>query len=76
MFVDGCFWHGCPKHLRIPQTHEDYWSEKIGSNVTRDRNTNLRLQEAGWLALRIWEHEDPLDSADRVVEVVKARKPS
>lgn len=76
VFVDGCLWHECPEHCRTPKTHEDYWSEKIGRNVTRDRDTDLRLREAGWLPLRIWEHDDPNVAAQRVVEAVAARRPS
>ena len=76
VFVDGCLWHGCQEHCRIPKTHEDYWSEKIGRNVTRDRDTDSKLREAGWLPVRIWEHDDPAEAADRIAEVVTSRRPS
>ena len=62
MFVDGCLWHGCPEHYRIPITHEDYWFEKIGRNVARDEDTDNQLREAGWLPIRIWEHDDPAEA--------------
>ena len=75
VFVDGCLWHGCPEHCRIPSTHEDYWSAKIGRNTARDRDTDNKLREADWLPLRIWEHEDPLEAAERVVKAVGARRP-
>ena len=76
VFVDGCLWHGCPEHCRIPETHDDYWSQKIGGNIARDRDTDARLREAGWLPLRIWEHDDPHAGAARVAEAVAARRSS
>jgi len=57
VFVDGCFWHGCRKHLRMPVDNRDYWIRKIGRNQARDRATTLALRRAGWHVLRIWEHE-------------------
>jgi DNA mismatch endonuclease, patch repair protein len=75
VFVDGCLWHGCPEHCRIPTANEAYWSAKIERNIARDRDTNARLQEAGWLPVRIWEHEDPDEAADRVTEAVRSRRP-
>jgi len=74
VFVDGCLWHGCPEHCRVPETHNEYWSEKIARNVRRDRDTNQRLQEAGWLPLRVWEHDDPEEAADRVEKAVARRR--
>ena len=74
VFVDGCLWHACPEHCRIPTTHHDYWSRKIERNVMRDRDTDVRLLEAGWLPLRTWEHEDAEEAADRVKQTVLARR--
>ncbi|MFC1430116.1 very short patch repair endonuclease [Streptacidiphilus sp. N1-3] len=77
VFVDGCFWHGCPEHFVPPKTNPDYWDTKIGRNVQRDRDTDARLAEAGWLVLRFWEHQQPAECADRVVaEVTARRKPA
>lgn len=59
VFVDGCYWHGCPTHYKTPVTNDSYWSAKIESNVRRDLDTNARLEQAGWRVLRFWEHEDP-----------------
>lgn len=60
IFIDGCFWHGCPEHGRSEFQHNiDYWPRKIASNVARDEDTSARLQSAGWTVLRFWEHEDP-----------------
>ena len=75
VFVDGCFWHGCPEHGQLPAANGDWWRAKLAGNRARDRDTDRRLDEAGWLALRIWEHEDPEEAARRVVEVVRARRP-
>jgi DNA mismatch endonuclease (patch repair protein) len=76
VFVDGCLWHGCAEHCRVPQTHNEYWSAKIAGNMRRDRDTDRRLREAGWLPLRVWEHDDPEEAADRVKAAVVARRPS
>jgi DNA mismatch endonuclease, patch repair protein len=57
VFVDGCFWHGCPDHGVKPKTNAQFWEEKIASNAARDRRNNAALQEAGWSIVRIWEHE-------------------
>ena len=72
VFVDGCFWHGCPDHFVIPRTHVDYWTAKIERNRQRDVETDALLAEAGWRAVRVWEHEDPRQSAERVREVLTA----
>ncbi|MEU6155242.1 very short patch repair endonuclease [Actinosynnema sp. NPDC047251] len=74
VFVDGCFWHGCPTHGTWPKNNGDFWRTKIETNQTRDANTDQRLAEAGWLAVRVWEHEDPAEAANRVRETVLARR--
>lgn len=56
VFVDGCFWHSCPEHGRIPQANEGYWSPKLRRNAERDREQTCLLESAGWQVLRIWEH--------------------
>lgn len=60
VFVDGCFWHGCPAHSRIPASNQTYWTEKLGGNVRRDKANSAKLVDAGWTVLRFWEHE-PID---------------
>jgi len=55
-FVDGCFWHGCRWHCRMPQHNRQYWQLKIARNIARDKATTRHLQKAGWRVLRIWEH--------------------
>lgn len=57
IFVDGCFWHGCPKHLRLPKSNESYWHPKLRKNIERDRAKEARLKADGWAVVRIWEHE-------------------
>lgn len=74
VFVDGCFWHGCPDHFVPPKTNPGYWEEKIAGNTRRDHDTDTRLEEAGWLVLRFWEHQDPAACAETVVTTVSARK--
>ena len=57
LFVDGCFWHGCPRCYRAPRNNVRYWREKIRRNRTRDVSVVRALHEAGWKTLRIWECE-------------------
>ena len=74
VFVDGCFWHGCPEHFVPPKTNPGYWRDKIGRNMQRDADTDARLASEGWLVLRFWEHQDPAECARAVCEAVSARK--
>lgn len=66
VYVDGCFWHRCPVHATDPKNNAEWWSAKLAGNAARDRDTDARLEEAGWIVVRVWEHEDPADAADRV----------
>ncbi|MCV7620141.1 MULTISPECIES: very short patch repair endonuclease [Micrococcus] len=75
VFIDGCFWHGCPVHYIRPKAHDGYWSDKVATNRSRDAETTRVLTERGWLVLRFWEHEDPAVVAARVVAVVNERRP-
>ena len=72
VFVDGCYWHGCPDHHTQPATNAQYWADKIARNVERDSETTAYLQQAGWTVLRFWEHEDPEAVADRVQKAVQS----
>ena len=72
VFVDGCFWHGCPRHHTQPTTNSEYWADKIASNIERDAETTAYLQQSGWTVLRFWEHEDPEAVADLVQESVRS----
>jgi DNA mismatch endonuclease (patch repair protein) len=71
IFVDGCFWHGCPKHGRTPKKNKGYWASKLALNAQRDERNNEALRRAGWAVLRIWEHDDVDLAAKRVVELVR-----
>lgn len=57
VFVDGCFWHGCPKCYRRPASNQDYWDTKVLRNAARDREVDTELGARGWSVLRIWEHQ-------------------
>jgi DNA mismatch endonuclease, patch repair protein len=71
VFVDGCFWHGCPRHGHLPHTNQDYWRPKIMRNAARDRCTNRLLRKAGWRVLRIWAHS--LRMSDVVVRRITSQ---
>ena len=55
VFVDGCFWHGCPRHLRLPASNRKYWRMKIARNVRHDKKVSRTLRQMGWVVIRIWE---------------------
>ena len=74
VFVDGCFWHGCPIHGSWPKRNAQFWREKIETNRKRDLDTNERLKAAGWFVIRIWEHEDPEKAARKVARIVRKRQ--
>lgn len=74
VFVDGCFWHGCPEHGVRPKANAEWWAEKLDTNQRRDLDTDERLTVQGWIVIRCWEHELPKDVADRVETVVMERR--
>jgi DNA mismatch endonuclease (patch repair protein) len=76
VFVDGCFWHGCPTHATWPKANADFWREKIETNRRRDRDTDRRLGSLGWCVIRVWEHEDPETAASKIEAVVRAQRPT
>ena len=67
VFLDGCFWHCCPEHFSPPKSNLDYWKPKLQRNVERDAVATAALREHGWVVLRVWEHENPEDVAQRIV---------
>ena len=73
--VRGCFWHGCPEHHRAPRANSAYWVAKVERNKTRDRATELRLREAGWNLVVVWEHDVVEEAAARVAFEVRSRRP-
>lgn len=72
VFVDGCFWHGCPQHYRPASRNAKFWQEKIEGNRKRDIDTDEKLTTAGWIVVRVWEHDDPGDAADHIEELIKS----
>lgn len=73
VFIDGCFWHSCPEHGTRPKRNTDYWNPKLQRNHERDALNTRVLEEAGWVVVRAWEHEEPTAVADRVRTAVLAR---
>jgi DNA mismatch endonuclease (patch repair protein) len=73
VFLDGCFWHGCPEHFTVAKTNARYWAEKVETNRARDRDTDARLTAEAWLVIRVWEHERPEEAAERIAEAVRGR---
>lgn len=76
VFVDGCFWHGCPDHGTWPKTNARWWRAKIEGNRRRDRDTDRRLRTAGWTVLRFWAHEDADRAAKAVIRVLDSGAPA
>jgi len=74
VLVDGCFWHGCPKHGTWPKQNAEFWKKKIEVNIERDKSTNSLLRKNGWKVIRIWEHEDSQKAAQKIFKVIQSRK--
>ena len=73
VFVDGCFWHGCPAHHSPPKSNAGYWAAKIATNKARDAHTTASLEDAGWTVMRFWSHEEPRGVATRIAAEVRCR---
>lgn len=73
VFVNGCFWHACPVHATWPANNADWWVEKLRTNVARDEDTDEILAQSGWTVVRVWEHDDVDEVADRISSVVRGR---
>lgn len=71
VFIDGCFWHGCPIHATRPKANEEWWAQKLDGNVLRDRRTDSELAARGWTVLRFWEHEEPQSVADAICSALE-----
>jgi DNA mismatch endonuclease (patch repair protein) len=76
VFVDGCFWHGCPKHCKIPAGNRAFWKKKFAANKARDRRVNRELRKLGWRVVRIWEHDLARRGAACIRKIQAASKPS
>lgn len=64
IFVDGCYWHGCPEHATMPKSNAEFWARKFERNHTRDLRDVDVLEAAGWTVMRVWEHVDSHEAAD------------
>lgn len=71
VYVDGCFWHGCPQHAIWPRANADWWRTKIRGNVERDRATTSELLARGWRVVRVWDHQPLLDACAQVLAVLE-----
>jgi DNA mismatch endonuclease (patch repair protein) len=71
IFVDGCYWHGCPEHSVMPKTNTSFWAEKFRKNKQRDKKNTSTLKESGWTVLRVWEHEIENDFIKVVESITK-----
>jgi DNA mismatch endonuclease, patch repair protein len=71
VFIDGCFWHGCPTHYRRPMTNSQYWGRKIEGNIARDRRNTDTLSARGWCVLRFWAHEETDIVVNRIMRAVR-----
>lgn len=74
VFVDGCFWHGCPLHWKPPKQHSEWWEAKVAANIRRDKDTTALVEDAGWMVIRAWEHEDATIVAARIADVLYERQ--
>jgi len=70
VFVDGCFWHGCPQHASWPKSNAQFWRDKIETNMARDADTDRRLHELGWRVVRVWAHEAADEAATRIETII------
>ncbi|MCA9562995.1 MAG: very short patch repair endonuclease [Myxococcales bacterium] len=74
VFIDGCFWHGCPEHGTWPKQNGDWWRRKIEANQHRDWRVTEQLRDSGWLVLRFWEHQPADAIADEIADSVRKRQ--
>jgi DNA mismatch endonuclease, patch repair protein len=70
VFIDGCFWHGCPDHGNVPNVNNGYWSAKLERNKKRDELVKEKLEESGWRVLRIWEHVNPALACEMIIAAI------
>lgn len=72
VFVDGCFWHGCPQHKTTPINNRAWWVDKLARNIERDGQTDSHLRSLGWTVIRVWEHEDLARVAGDIEKAVRS----
>ena len=76
VFIDGCFWHGCPIHATVPVTNRSFWEPKLRRNKERDTETNEHLERLGWTVIRVWEHEIPENAASLIAATIERLRDS
>jgi DNA mismatch endonuclease, patch repair protein len=76
VFVDGCFWHGCPLHATAPAHNAEWWRQKLDANIERDRRNTRALEALGWTVVRVWEHENSDDAVSRIQAAVGGMRSS
>ncbi|MGF7534725.1 very short patch repair endonuclease [Bacillus mexicanus] len=81
IFIDSCFWHGCPLHGRIPKSNVEFWNNKIKRNIERDKSINQHYTRKGWNILRIWEHDlnkkkfsQKIDEIEEWIKIIKSKE--
>ncbi len=74
IFVDGCFWHGCPIHGTQAKANAEFWKNKIKQNQIRDEDTNKQLKKAGWRVIRVWEHKNPEKASQKIYNIIMKRR--
>jgi DNA mismatch endonuclease (patch repair protein) len=72
VFVDGCFWHGCPEHATAPKNNAEWWRAKLQANVERDGRNRAALQQLGWTVMQVWEHESASEATARIEAALRA----
>jgi DNA mismatch endonuclease (patch repair protein) len=73
LFIDGCYWHGCEQHCRVPTANREYWRAKIDLNIARDARNTDSLRAAGWIVIRVWEHDAPAEIVPLVSATLRSR---
>ena len=73
VFIDGCFWHGCPEHGTKPTANAEWWRTKLGANAARDLDTTEQLTASGWIVIRVWEHDDASRASEQIMRTLAAR---
>jgi DNA mismatch endonuclease (patch repair protein) len=74
VFIDGCFWHACPDHGVLPKNNREWWQNKLSRTVARDREKDAQLDSMGWVAVHVWEHEDPARAANAIEQLWRSRR--
>ncbi|MGY1709109.1 very short patch repair endonuclease [Geodermatophilus sp. SYSU D00758] len=73
VYIDGCFWHGCPEHQHMPKANAGWWVQKMAMNQARDAAATAQLQDLGWTVMRFWEHEAPEDVVSAIAAHLESR---